>query len=130
MRIKQSIVTIATIAMLLMLFTARSSFVTAAGKQTLSKKELKELIKTASTKADHEKLADYYKAEAERLEAEAKDHDEMGEMYKKNPSPLAAKHPEAFGEAHCREMARRLREAAADAQSLAEMHAAEANAIQ
>ena len=57
-----------------------------------------------------------------RLEAEAKDHDEMAEMYRKNPSPMAVKHPEAFGEGHCKEMARRFRESATQAQELATMH--------
>jgi len=50
-----------------------------------------------------------WRAEAEtvRLEAEAKDHDEMAEIYRKNPNPMAVKHPEAIGEGHCHEMARR-----------------------
>jgi hypothetical protein len=97
---------------------------TVAGQRpSLSKKEVKALIASAKTKEDHLKLADYYKAETVRLEAEAKDHDEMAEMYKKNPTPMAVKHPEAIGEGHCHEMARRYREAAAKAQELAAMHA-------
>jgi len=96
---------------------------TAAGQRpSLSKKEVKALIASAKTKEDHLKLADYYKAETERLEAAAKDHDEMAEMYRKNPTPMAVKHPEAIGEGHCHEMARRYREAAAKAQELAAMH--------
>ncbi len=96
---------------------------TAAGQRpSLSKKEVKALIASANTKEDHLKLADYYKAEAERLEAEAKDHDEMAEMYKKNPTPMAVKHPEAIGEGHCHEIARRYRESAAKTRELAAMH--------
>lgn len=96
---------------------------TAAERRSfLSKKEVKALIASAKTKEDQIKLADYYKAETERLEAEAKDHDEMAEMYRKNPPPMAVKHPEAIGEGHCHEMARRYREAAAKAQELAAMH--------
>ena len=95
---------------------------TAAGQRpSLSKKEVKALIASAKTKEDHLKLADYYKAETERLEAAAKDHDEMAEMYRKNPTPMAVKHPEAFGEGHCHEMARRYRDDAAKAQQLAAM---------
>jgi len=46
---------------------------TAAGQRpSLSKKEVKALIASAKTKEDHLKLADYYKAETERLEAAAK----------------------------------------------------------
>lgn len=96
---------------------------TAAGQRpSLSKKEVKVLIASAKTKEDHLRLADYYKAETVRLEAEAKDHDEMAEMYRKNATPMAVKHPEAIGEGHCHEMARRYREAAAKAQELAAMH--------
>jgi hypothetical protein len=80
------------------------------------------LIASAKTKEDHLKLAEYYKAEAARLEAEATDHDEMAEMYQKNPTPLAVKHPEAIGEGHGKEIARRFRECAAKTQELAAMH--------
>jgi hypothetical protein len=96
---------------------------TAAGQRpSLSKKEVKALIASAKTKEDHLKLADYYKAETERLDAAAKDHDEMAEMYRKNPTPLAVKHPEAIGEGHCKEIARRFRESATKTQELAAMH--------
>lgn len=110
------------IALLALLAVVCISSVTAGTKPTLSKKELKALIASAKTKDDHQKLADYYKAEIERLRAEAVDHDEMAEAYKKNPNPMAVKHPEAIGEGHCHEMARRFREAAAKAQELAAMH--------
>jgi hypothetical protein len=94
----------------------------AAGKPSLSKREVKALIASAKTKEDHLKLADYYKGEAARLEAEATDHDEMAEMYRKNPTPLAVKHREAIGEGHCKEIARRFRESATKTQELAAMH--------
>jgi hypothetical protein len=94
----------------------------AAGKPSLSKKEVKALIASAKTKEDHLKLADYYKGETARLEAEATDHDEMAEMYRKNPTPLAVKHPEAIGEGHCKEIARRFRESTTKTQELAAMH--------
>ena len=98
------------------------SSVTAGTKPTLSKKELKALIASAKTKEDHQKLADYYKAETERLQSEAADHDEMAEAYKSSPYPNPVKQPVAAGEAHCHEMARRFREAAEKAKELAAMH--------
>jgi hypothetical protein len=95
----------------------------AAGQRpSLSKKEVKALIASAKTKEDHLKLAEFYKTEVARLQAEATDHDEMAEMYRKNPSPMAVKHPEAIGEGHCKEIARRFRESASKAQELATMH--------
>ena len=113
-------VVLTLISLTLVVFVA--SGYSAAGKPSLSKKDVKALIASAKTKEDHLKLADYYKGEAARLEAEATDHDEMGEMYRKNPTPLAVKHPEAIGEGHCKEIARRFRESATKTQELAAMH--------
>jgi len=94
---------------------------TAAGQRpSLSKKEVKALIASAKTKEDHLKLADYYNAQAARLEAEAKDHDEMAEYYRQNP-PRTTKF-QVFGEEHFKEIARRFRESAAKTQKLAAMH--------
>ena len=122
MKTTRNISIILAIIFLASLSFVRTSSVTAGSKPALSRKEVKALIAGAKTKDDHQKLADYYKAEAERLQAEATDHEEMAEAYKKNPSPLAVKHPEAFGEGHCHEMARRFHEAAVQAQELAAMH--------
>lgn len=95
----------------------------------LTKKELHGLMQTAKTKADHQKIAGHYKAEAGRLIDEAKEHEEMAEMYRKNPPYLAAKHPWAIGEKHCRGIAERLRQAAEKAGALAAMHEAAAAKI-
>ncbi len=90
-------VTLTIVALTFLVFLVVGN--TAAGQRpSLNKKEVKALIASARTKEDHLKLADYYKAETERLQAEAKDHDEMAEMYRKNPTPMAVKHPEAIGE--------------------------------
>ena len=112
----QAVLTVISLALVVFVAAGYS----AAGKPSLSKKEVKALIASAKTKEDHLKLADFYKGEAVR--AEAKDHDEMAEMYRKNPTPMAVKHPEAFGEGHCKEIARRYRESAAKTQELAAMH--------
>lgn len=90
--------------------------------QRLNKQELHSLMAKAMTVADHQKLAAHYKSEGDRLLAEAKDHEEMAEMYKKSPHPLTQKHPMAVGEAHCRYVAKKLREAAARVQTMAVMH--------
>ena len=113
-------VVLTLISLTLVVFVAAGY--SAAGKPSLSKKEVKALIASAKTKEEHLKLADYYKGEAARLEAEATDHDEMAEMYRKNPTPLAVKHPEAIGEGNCKEIARRFRESATKTQELAAMH--------
>jgi hypothetical protein len=94
----------------------------AQSEKQLSKKELKALIAGAKTKADHGRLAAYYRSETERLVAEAKQHEEMADAYHTNPPILASKHPMAIGEGHCRYVADRLKEAAIKMQALAAMH--------
>ena len=109
-----------------LLFVAIAVAVTQTGsaqsEQHLSKKELRALIAGAKTKADHERLAVYYRSETEHLLAEAKEHEEMAEAYHRNPPMLASKHPMAIGEGHCRYVAERLKEAADKTQALAAMH--------
>src|SRR5450759_4138654 len=56
----------------------------AAQPKQLSKKEVVALITTAKSPEDHLQLARYYKAEADRLEVEAKDHDELAATYRKS----------------------------------------------
>ena len=88
-------VALTIISLTFLVFLAVGS--TAAGRRpSLSKKEVKALIASAKTKEDQLKLADFYKAETVRLEAEAKDHDEMAEMYRKNPTPMAVKAKTSF----------------------------------
>ena len=111
-----------TIISLTFLVLLAAGYTTAGQRPSLSKKEVKALIASAKTKEDHLKLVEFYKGETARLQAEATDHDEMAEMYRKNPTPMAVKHPEAIGEGHCKEIARRFRESASKTQELAMMH--------
>lgn len=105
-----------------LVITMLTAFAQTGSGQKLGKKELHGLLETAKTPQDHQKLAAHYRAEAERLNAEAKEHDEMAAMYKKNPGGPAAKHPAATGEQHCRNIANQYREAAKRMQSLATLH--------
>jgi hypothetical protein len=87
----------------------------------LSRSELKTLIQTATTPADHTKLANYYRTEAMRLQAEVKDHEEMAASYDKNP----AGHPVPKGQtlgAHCRNLAKDISAEAKEASAMATMH--------
>jgi hypothetical protein len=86
----------------------------------LTAKEAKALIATAKTAKEHLKLAKYFSQQADRYEAEARDHDEMTEAYRKRPTTRAEKTPGGVGTIeHCeflaksdREMAKALREMA------------------
>ena len=94
---------------------------------TMTAKEAKALITTAKTAKEHLKLVQYFDQKADQFEANAKDHDEMIEAYRKNSAPRAIKAPGGVGTIeHCeflaksdREMAKALREMAAAHEEMA-----------
>src|SRR5712691_1705214 len=83
--------------------------VAADKKPIISKKELKVLLKTATEPADHQKIAEYYRQEAQRLIASSKEHQELSAIYEKKPPfpAMESKHGDAFGlgVSHCRKFA-------------------------
>jgi hypothetical protein len=94
-----------------------------ANNKLLTKAELKNLIVNGETKADHERVAQYFDAEAARYEAEAKDHNELAAFYQKSPDPALTKHPtspRAFE--HCDSLSKSLQKSAAEARQLAAEH--------
>ena len=97
----------------------------AAAPKHLSKTEVKALIANAKTPEDHSQLARHYRSEADRLEVEAKDHDELAAAYRESSSSQAAamKNPMAGNTvAHCEYFAKSDREAAKAARELAAEH--------
>ena len=91
--------------------------------QQISDKEAKTLLNSAKTPADHQKLADYFAQETNRLTAEAAKHEAEVPGREKNPEYFAVKNPQGFGAQHCRDAASRLRRDAAQTQLQAEQHA-------
>jgi hypothetical protein len=90
-------------------------------KPVMSKKEVKALIQTAKTPEDHMKLARYYHYEANQLEAEVKDHEEMAKEYFRVPgSRPTLKYPSMS--AHCRDLSAYYAQAAKKAEQMAVMH--------
>ena len=90
-----------------------------AKDNSLSKTELKHLIATAETKADHERIAEYFDAEAAKYEAQAKEHEELAQAYRKS-GPGSAKYPgsiQSFN--HCDSLSKSLAHAAENARQLA-----------
>ena len=74
---------------------------------------LDQMIASAKTPEDHQKLAAYYLAEAGTLEAEAKDHEELATTYRKRTDAAGVKHPmSGKTAAHCDYFAKSVREAA------------------
>lgn len=92
----------------------------AAQREKLSRKELKSLIASARTSADHERIAAHYRAQAEQLEVKHLEHESDLAEYYKNPSRYPGKYP-TMGD-HCRSLAGYYKMAAGRALNLAEMH--------
>ena len=93
-----------------------------ASEKKLSKSELKNLIATAETKADHERIAKYFDSEAAKYDAEAKEHSDLATVYEKNPPSQPGKYPGTQQtSAHCTSLSKSL-QAAEDARALASEH--------
>jgi len=87
----------------------------------LSKKELKALLVSASTPADHEKLARHFQAKAAALDEDAAEHDELAVAYR-TPPPSSKGVPPVQWAQHCKSVATSLRKAAAESRKLADGH--------
>lgn len=94
-----------------------------SAKPALAKKDLKAAITSAKSPQDHQRIAAYYKKQADRLLAEAKEHDELAAVYAKAGDPQGSKHPMAGQTVdHCKYFAEATRKAAQEMQSLAKLH--------
>lgn len=114
------------IAFLTLLSFAPAYSAAAETNLTLTKKELKVLLKSAKTPAEHLSVAAYYRQEAQQLNASSKQHSELAATYAKNPPfpAMEAKHGDAFGQgaSHCRKWAKLDAEQAEKATTLAGLH--------
>ena len=107
------------------LFFVSGSPARAAEPKRLTHKEVKALIATAKTPEDHIRLAQYFSGEADRLEAESKEHQQLAEVYRHSPiaTLMAAKNPMGpQTAAHCEYFAKSLAKAAESARQLAADH--------
>jgi hypothetical protein len=111
----------ATSATLTALSTAPES--RSKSSDLLPSKQLKELIATAKTPADHLKVQKHFLALAGKYEADASEHAAEAQAYRQNPSFMDSKHPANPGTAaHCDRLAELDREAAKEARDLASAH--------
>jgi hypothetical protein len=89
--------------------------------EKLSKQQLLSLIATAKTSAEHNRIAQYYGAEAKAYLAQSQEHEQMAEQYKKNPVISSSKF--ATGTVnHCEYLAQHFKESATQMQELAQEH--------
>jgi hypothetical protein len=92
-------------------------------KAILSSKQLKALVATAKTPADHLKLARHYAAMADKHEAEANEHIALAAEYRKAPRASESKRPMSPDTAaHCEYYAEHCRKAAQEMRTMAKMH--------
>lgn len=87
----------------------------------LTKKEVKQLIRTAKSGTDHMRLAGYYRFEQKRLEGEVAEHREMAAAYHKDISRQPVPKYPTMGQ-HCETLVKNYAEAAKEAGQLAAMH--------
>lgn len=127
MKTTRSISLTALMIVLLTLLSFTPAYSAAAEKaSTLNKKDLKVLLKSAKTPAEHLRIAGYYRQKAQELTASSKQHSELAATYVKNPPfpALEAKHGISFaqGATHCRHWAKRDAEEATKAEAVATQH--------
>ena len=79
------------------------------------------LISQAKTRADHERLAQYYRAMAQDYIAQAKEHEAMVSAYKTNQILVNDKNRAATLE-HCEYFVKAFNELATKSQELAALH--------
>ena len=105
------------------LSVAVSAALTSKSSDLLTSKQVKALIATAKTPADHVNLQKHFLALAAKYEADADEHAAEGQAYRKNPSFMDSKNPAGLGTAtHCDRFAELDREAAKEARELASAH--------
>ena len=92
-----------------------------------TKKQVTAMVASAKTPEDHMRLAAYFNQEADRMEADAKGHEELAGVYRQNPSATGGGKQSGTGSIfrtaeHCDSAAKSLREAARSLRELAAEH--------
>ena len=119
---------LAVFAVATALLTAMVSVPVGAKEKVVSKSELKKLVANAETKVDHERIAQYFDAEATRYDAEAKEHGELAQLYQRKTPATPSKYPGSMQSfQHCDSLSTSLQKTAEDARQLAVEHRGMAN---
>ena len=98
-------------------YTSHCTGAPAVEAHQLTRKEVKRLTVTAESAEDHLKIARYYEAEADRLEAQAAGYEEAVAAYRRTPAPKNLMSPTTA--AHYEFLARGFREEAKSDRTLA-----------
>jgi hypothetical protein len=120
---KKSLVRLALVITMGFLVMPGSSF-TAAAKNKISMRAMKEMIAGAKTAADHQAIADYYYAEATKARAKADEHEQMAAWYRQAGEGVK-KTPYAPGTIdHCERLVKDYKATAEELTALAKEHQA------
>lgn len=90
-------------------------------QQDLSKSQLSALTAAAKTPAEHERIAEYYRAQAARYLAQSQYHAQMAVEFRQNPLTNSAKF-ERQTVSHCAYLAESLKQQSTKAEELAQQH--------
>ena len=118
---KRKLLALVTVFMISTAFFAQTPVVPQAKPEHLSKQQLNTLIASAKTPKEHERLAQYYRAQASDYLAGAKDHESMVAAYKANSS-LSNEKNRASTIGHCEYFVKTFKELAVKSQELAVLH--------
>jgi hypothetical protein len=89
--------------------------------ESLSRQQLNTLIATATTPAEHERIANFYEAKAQDYRAQAQEHESMIAAYKANSS-LSTDKNQASTINHCEYFVTKFNALADNSQELATLH--------
>lgn len=118
---KRAVAASMVLALLVVVWAAQAPAAELKGE--LKPNEVKALVASANTPADHMKLARHYMAMAAKHEAEAQEHEVLAAEYTKNAQFGASKHPMAPNTAeHCKYYAEHCRNAAKEMRAMAAAH--------
>jgi hypothetical protein len=115
------------LAVLVITTVALSSFAATSSAQankSITKKELKVLLKTAKEPAEHRKIAEYYRHQAQKLTADSKEHEDLAKIYAEHPEhpSMGSRTPFGQGAEHCHKLAQLYDQQAKEAEALAALH--------
>ena len=114
---------IVTVVSLALLACASTAAAVAGNSPTLNKKELKMLLATASTPADHQKLATYYHGEAQQLMAKSQEFSAQADILAKQPATIESKQGISCNcTSHYRYFSKLYAQEARDSETLAAQH--------
>jgi hypothetical protein len=103
------------------LLTEQASLGPIPAKEHLSKRQLNTLIATAKTPADHQRIAQFYQAQAQDYLAQSREHAREAEQARNNP--LRVNNKTVFSTVnHCEHYAQKFSDLAAKSQDLAKQH--------